>query len=132
MSLSATGAYLKYLREVAGISRLALSKKVDTSDSQIIRIEQGQETRGSLLAKIIKEIDANPDDVIELLISDEYIVEDGINRAKLWVEKRKPKSNGQVVIHPDVQTLVSRMTEYELGRWVALGERMIEERNKAR
>jgi transcriptional regulator with XRE-family HTH domain len=130
MSLSATGAYLKHLREVAGISRLALSKKVNTSDSQIIRIEQGQETRGSLLAKIIKEVNANPDDVVELLVSDDYTVEDGVSRAKLWIEKRKPKQKGQIVIHPDVQSLVSIMTEYELGRWVAAGERMIEERSK--
>ena len=130
MSLPALGAYLKRLREDAGLSRLGLSKLVNTSDSQIIRIEQGQETRGSLLAKIIKVLNANPEDVVNLLVSSDYTAEDGVYRAELWIEKRKPASNGQLVIHPDVQSLVARMTEYELGRWVALGERMLEERAK--
>lgn len=130
MSLPATGAYLKRLREDAGLSRLGLSKKVDTSDSQIIRIEQGQETRGSLLARIIRVLEANPGDVIELLASSDYTVDDGVRLANIWIEKRKPNPENQLAIHPDVQNLISRMTEYELGRWVALGERMVEERSR--
>ena len=130
MSLTATGAYLKRLREEAGFSRLGLSKKVCTSDSQIIRIEQGQETRGSLLAKIVKVLDANPNDIIEMLVSDTFSDDDGRIRAELWIEKRKTKPYGQIEIHPDVLGLITQMGDYELGRWVLMGERMLEERGK--
>lgn len=129
MSLPATGAYLKRLREDAGMSRLALSKKVETSDSQIIRIESGQETRGSLLAKIIKVLKANADDVIDLLTSPDYTAEHGTARAEAWIKKRQ-QVHGTMVVHPDVESLLQRLTEYELGRWVEVGERIIKERSK--
>jgi len=132
MSLQATGAYLKRLREEAKLSRLSLSKKVATSDSQIIRIEEGQETRASLLARIIRVLQASPEDVIDLLTSPDYSGADGIKRAELWIEKRKPNTNGTIDVHPDVVNIVSRLTDYELGRWVSLGERIIEERSKNR
>jgi transcriptional regulator with XRE-family HTH domain len=130
MSLIATGAYLKRLREEAKLSRLALSKQVNTSDSQIIRIEQGQETRGSLLAMLVKTLNASPDDIIELLVSEKYAESDGISFAELWIEKRKPRDISSQEVHPDILNLISRLTDYELGRWVSLGERIIEERKK--
>jgi transcriptional regulator with XRE-family HTH domain len=130
MSLIATGAYLKRLREEAKISRLALSKQVGTSDSQIIRIEQGQETRGSLIAKIVKTLNASPDDVIDLLVFDDYTQDDGLRRAELWIDKRNPKTTMQQNIHPDILSVISRLTDFELGRLSAFGERMIEERSK--
>lgn len=130
MSLTATGAYIKRLREEARISRLALSKQVGTSYSQIIRIESGQETRGSLLAMIVKTLNASPDDVIDLLASSDYTNEDGIQRAEVWIEKRKPKSTAQNDIHPDILNVISRLTDFELGKLAAFGERMIEERTR--
>jgi transcriptional regulator with XRE-family HTH domain len=132
MSLVATGSYLKRLREEARISRLALSKQVGTSDSQIIRIEQGQETRGSLLAMMVKALNASPDDIIDLLASMDYTQEDGLQRAELWIERRKPRTPIQQDIHPDVLSVISRLTEFELGRLAAFGERIIEERTKTR
>lgn len=132
MTLQAVGAYLQRLREEARISRHALAKKVETSDSQIIRIEQGQETRFSLLVMIIKTVDANIDDVIELTLSTDNTTEDGIQRAELWIQSRTNKPKAQTSLHPDVVNLLSRLTDYELGRWVLLGERIIEERNKGR
>lgn len=132
MSLTATGAYLKRLREEAKLSRLALSKQVSTSDTQIMRIEQGQETRGSLLAMIIKTLNASPGDVIDLLSSEDYSSDDGTQRAELWIEKRKPQSLAQKDIHPDILSVISRLTDFELGRLAAFGERMIEERTRSR
>lgn len=132
MSLVATGSYLKRLREEAKLSRLALSKQVGTSDSQIIRIEQGQETRGSLIALIVKTLNASPDDIIDLLVSTDYTQEDGLNRAELWIEKRKPRVLVNNNIHPDILNVISQLTDFELGRLSAFGERMIEERSKTR
>ena len=132
MTLHAAGAYIQRLREEAKISRHALSKRVNTSDSQIIRIEQGRETRASLLFMIMKEVNANPEDVMLLLLSPSSTIEDGVMRAERWIEVRKKATETEKAIHPDVFNVASRLTEYELGRWVALGERIIEERTKER
>lgn len=131
MTLQAAGAYLQRLREEAKISRHALAKMVKTSDSQIIRIEQGeQETRFSLLALIIRAVNAKADDVIDLLLSLDNTVIDGRQRAEHWIEQRRLKADRNVLPHPDVLNLLERLTDYELGRWVALGERLIEERDR--
>ena len=130
MTLESAGAYLQRLREEARISRHAMSKKAATSDSQIIRIEQGQETRFSLLAVIIRVLEANADDVIDLILSYDSTVKDGVDRAELWIEKRKSNKKGVTTIHPDVLGLITQMGDYELGRWVLMGERMLEERGK--
>jgi transcriptional regulator with XRE-family HTH domain len=133
MTLEAVGSYLQRLREEAKISRHALSKRVETSDSQIIRIEQeGLDTRVSLFFKIIHEVDANPDDVMELLLSPTSTVEDGRQMADLWITKRKQLSGEETSIHPDILDLVSQLTEYELGKWVMLGQRIIEDRSNLR
>jgi transcriptional regulator with XRE-family HTH domain len=125
MTLQAAGAYIQRLREEARITRHALAKRVNTSDSQVIRIEQGeQETRFSLLALIIRAVDANADDIIDLLLLPDNTSSDGILRADQWIQQRKPKKNGTLEPHPDVLSLLSRLTDYELGRWVALGERL--------
>lgn len=132
MTLQAAGAYLQRLREEAHITRHALAKKVSTSDSQIIRIEQGdQETRFSLLASIIRTLDANANDVIDLLLAIDNTPADGIRRAELWLKEKSPPQTHIPNVHPDVLSLLDRLTEYELGRWVSLGERIIEERNKS-
>lgn len=132
MTLHAAGAYIQRLREEAKISRHALSKRVKTSDSQIIRIEQGQETRASLLFMIMKEVSANPEDMMSLLLSASSTVEDGVIYAERWIETRRKITDTDKSIHPDVFNVAARLTEYELGRWVALGERIIEERSKER
>lgn len=81
---------------------------------------------------IIKVLHANPEDVIELLVSEGYSEDDGKIRAEEWIEKRKPKEQSHKDIHPDILSVITRMSEYELGRWVSLGERIIEERSKTR
>ena len=130
MTLQAAGAYLQRLREEANITRHAMAKRVGTSDSQIIRIEQGQETRYSLLSMIIKVVDASSDDVVELALSSDNTTEEGIRRAELWIEKRGKEKEGKAVVHPDVIRLISQMTDYDLGRWVSAGQRLLEERMK--
>jgi transcriptional regulator with XRE-family HTH domain len=130
MSLEATGAYLKRLREEARLSKLGLSRMVHTSDSQIIRIESGNETRGSLLANIIRVLGANPEDVVLLLSSDEYTAEDGVNLAEGWIKRRNLEHVSKSEIHPDVRELISRMTDYYLGRWVSEGKKLLEEQMK--
>lgn len=135
MSLVALGAYLRRLREAPGMSRLSLSRKVKASDSLLLRIEDGAETRGSLLAAIIRALNADADDVVDLLLDDTAIAQDGINRANRRLEWLRQEalvatSKGNGLIQADIQSLTERMTEYELGKWVILGEKLIEDRTR--
>jgi transcriptional regulator with XRE-family HTH domain len=132
MTLKATGAYLTTLRKHARLSRLAFSKQINTSDSNLMRIEQGnQEAGGTLLATIIRKLDANPVDVIDLLLLEDATEQDGISKAENWIEARNGKQQGRS-LHPDIVKLASQMSDYELGRWVSIGERLIEESRRAK
>lgn len=129
MSKVAVGAYFLRLREEARLSRLALARQIGTGDAQLLRIENGeQETRGSLIAALTHALDASPQDVLELYLLPNDTLEDGRKRAEQLIASRlRP---GRSEVHPDVLHLVEQMTEYELGRWVALGERMVEARRR--
>lgn len=132
MTLKAAGAYIVRLRKEAKLSRLAFAKLVDTSDSNMMRIEQGrQEAGGILLAQIIRKLDANPNDVIDLLLLEGAGAEEGNARAEEWIRIRDGKSKTNT-LHPDVLKIASQMTDYDLGRWVSFGERLLEESKKAR
>jgi transcriptional regulator with XRE-family HTH domain len=132
MTLKAAGAYFTRLRKDARLSRLAFSKEVNTSDSNLMRIEQGNQEAGSILvATIIRKLEANPIDVIDLLLLEDATEQDGIDRAEAWLEVRSGKQQGGN-LHPDIVKLASQMSDYELGRWVSMGERLIEENRRAK
>jgi transcriptional regulator with XRE-family HTH domain len=130
MTLKATGAYIVRLRKEAKLSRLALAKLVNTSDSNLMRIEQGiQEAGGMLLALIIRNLNANPVDVINLLLMEDANEEYGTKIADEWIEIRDNKQQ-RTGIHPDILKLSSQLSDYDLGRWVSTGERFLEESKK--
>lgn len=132
MTLKAAGAYIVRLRRDAKLSRLAFAKLLGTSDSNMMRIEQGdQEARSILLAQIIRTLSANADDMMDLLLSEQADEKEGIERAEEWIRKRG-RQDASSQLHPDVLRLVAEMSEYELGRWVSSGERLIEERKRSR
>jgi hypothetical protein len=117
------------------MSRLSLARKVGASDSLLLRIEDGAETRGSLLAALIRALNADADDVVDLLNDPNATEEDGVRRAdqriQMLSKRQEVLSPGQgTQIQGELQSLIARMTEYELGKWVILGERLVEEREK--
>ena len=68
--MTAVGAYIRELREVRGLSRADLAARVKTHESQIYRIEKGeQDSRGSLLFAIIEALQGNVQDVYQLMRS---------------------------------------------------------------
>jgi hypothetical protein len=50
--------------------------------------------------------------------------------ATLWLDKQQEEalSYDQSSVHPEVQSLLMRLTDFEMGKWVAFGERLIQER----
>lgn len=69
-ALTAVGAYLQYLRDGLGMSRVELAGKVKTNESQIIRIEAGTiDTRSSLLFAIIDAVRGDPNHIRRLMNS---------------------------------------------------------------
>lgn len=124
--MRAAGAYLRIMREHLGISQAEVSRRIKASPSQVHRIEEGPgETRATLVAAMAVAVDADPEDVIRILADERITEEKGIELARVRIRSR---SNGDViapVIHPEVIDLAAQMTEFQLGKWVALGERII-------
>ena len=128
MSLKATAAYIKFLRERAGLSQAELARRTHTSSSQISRLEDaGGEVRASLMARIIRALEANPDDVISLLVDDKASEDTGQRLAATWHERRLSAPQATRTVHPEILAIAMRMTEFQLGKWVALGERILKE-----
>jgi transcriptional regulator with XRE-family HTH domain len=131
MSLKASGAYLQHLREHTGLSRAELAEKLSTSPSQVFRIEEGKgETRGSLLAAFIRNVNGSAEDVVNLLLNSRASAEEGVRAAEIWLGSQQPTHIYRSTVHPDVADLAGRLSDYELGRWVAFGQRLLDERSK--
>lgn len=68
----AVGMYLRTLREGQHLSRAAIATLVGTHESQIVRIEAGdQDTRGSQLMKIVAAVKGSLDHVMQLMLDDQ-------------------------------------------------------------
>lgn len=129
MSLNATAAYLKYLRERAGMSQAELARRTYTSSSQINRMEDAKgEVRASLMARIVLVLDANPVDIINLLADEKATEDSGQKLAETRYRQRSEASNGlPIAVRPEIVSLASQMSEFQLGKWVALGEKILKE-----
>lgn len=129
MSLKAAGAYLQRLRENKGLSRAEIAKLTQTSASQIFRIEEGKgESRASLVAGFTRAVNGGAEDVFSLLLNPHATADDGLNLAELRIIRGDQAL--PLLVHPEVASVASRLTDYDLGKWVALGERLIEERKQ--
>ena len=97
----------------------------------MMRIEQGdQEPRGALLGLIVRKLNANADDLFDLFLNSDIDEQEGIERAESWIDKRTTSKSKSQEMYPDIQGLISKMSDYDLGKWVSVGERMLEERTK--
>lgn len=82
--LAAVGAYLRFLREVAGISVAEIADKVGIDPSQIWRIEKGKsDARSSILFRFIKAVNGSPEDVARLINNAKATAPEGEALARL-------------------------------------------------
>jgi transcriptional regulator with XRE-family HTH domain len=88
MSLVAVGAYLQTLRDLHRIPRAEVAQGANTSESQILRIERGdQETRSSVLFSFNRIVEGDFDQLSQLLLQEDATLEDGVAAAKRWFTK---------------------------------------------
>jgi transcriptional regulator with XRE-family HTH domain len=93
----AIGTYIRTLREAKRMSRGELGSRVNTSVSQLVRLENGeQDTRSVLLAVIVKELEGDFRDVSELLLNEQATAEDGKRMARERIQKNKEPGNQSV------------------------------------
>lgn len=72
MSLSAVGSYLQERRKFVRMSRQEVADLIGTSESQVERIEAGAiDTRGSLLFKMAKVVQASLRHIADLLTDEQ-------------------------------------------------------------
>lgn len=92
----AIGTYIRTLREAKRMSRGDLGSRVNTSVSQLVRLENGeQDTRSVLLAAIVKEVEGDFRDVSELLLNEQATAEDGKSMARERIQANKEPSKHQ-------------------------------------
>jgi transcriptional regulator with XRE-family HTH domain len=83
MPTNAAGAYIRTLREKRNLTREVIADRAGTSVSQLVRIESGeQETRGSLLLRIVAAVDGDARHIAELLLSETATSDDGRDLAE--------------------------------------------------
>ena len=86
MSLIAAGAYLWALRFARHLSRRDVAVYFNTSDSQIERIERGEnDTRGSMLFGFLQLVKGSPTHLMQLLLDTDATQEDGRRLAEEWL-----------------------------------------------
>jgi transcriptional regulator with XRE-family HTH domain len=128
--MKAAGAYLRAMRENLGISQAEVARRIKVASSQIHRIEEGPgETRATVVAAVAIAVKAEPEDIVKLLADANATEQMGIDLAKLRISSRYggPSLTSLVNVHPEIVNISSKMTDFQLGKWVALGERLLGE-----
>jgi transcriptional regulator with XRE-family HTH domain len=110
MSLTAVGAYLRTLREARHLSRAKLAALAGTHESQIERIEKGdQDTRGSLLVAIVQSVGGNLSQIGRLLLMEAATAEDGRQIAQGWLAELEQRASPPgATSAPDAQVAALR------------------------
>lgn len=84
----AAGAYIRSVREGRGMTRAELASLLETTETQLFRVESGQQdTRGSSLMRIVSAIGANIKHVYDLLMDESSTAEDGQRLAMQWLSR---------------------------------------------
>jgi transcriptional regulator with XRE-family HTH domain len=128
--MKATGTYLRVMRENLGISQAEVARRINVSSSQVHRIEEGPgETRATLVAAVSVAVQAAPEDIIRLLADANATDETGRELAKYRISSRLGIQSTPIPtpVHPEITNLASKMTDFQLGKWVASGERILGE-----
>ena len=86
MSVPATAAYFRVLRETAGKSRAKLAAELGVSEMSIWRIEEeGQEPKAELLTGLVRALKARWEDVEYLLSKKTFGEAEGTRLAQEWL-----------------------------------------------
>jgi DNA-binding XRE family transcriptional regulator len=84
MSMTGVGAYIRTLREKQGITRAWLAEQVDTSDTSLYRIENGQQQPGlELMLGIIQHVRGSVGDIRHLLRDENAREDEGRQLAEI-------------------------------------------------
>lgn len=125
----AVGAYIRVLREGRGLSRAELASAIGTHESQLYRIEKGdQDSRGSLLFTIIKELRGDIQDVYRLMTAANASADEGRQLAdRVQDQLRQAESEGER--HQVLQRLIADMeaNPQKLDQLIGYGARLLEE-----
>lgn len=128
MGVKALGAYLKYFRKQRGLSLTDIADDLDTSSSQIYRVEEGQvDARATLIAGMTSVLKAAPLDVFFLLLLPSDDPSEGERLAIFRLEHIEP-DDGKV--HPEIKAIALQMTDFDLGKWAEMGSKLLAERNR--
>jgi len=131
--MKAAGAYLRAMREKLGISQAEVARRINVSSSQVHRIEEGPgETRASLVAAMAVAVEADPEDVIKLLADKSSTEEVGLKTAQYRIKNRNHDISipPTLTVHPEIADIASKMTDFQLGKWVSAGQHILEEQMK--
>ena len=113
--MNAAGAYIRTLRERRSLTRDVVADRAGTSVSQLVRIESGeQETRGSLLLRIVAAVQGDARHVAELLLSETATVEHGRELAEAMLQVIEETGARSYLRTPDDVADLIRYFEEEL------------------
>jgi transcriptional regulator with XRE-family HTH domain len=88
MTMIAAGMYIRTLRTAQGFSRADVAALTGTHESQVQRIENGeQETRSSLMVRIVRVVGGDIGQVATLLLDECATAEDGQRYAEAWQQR---------------------------------------------
>jgi transcriptional regulator with XRE-family HTH domain len=132
MGLKAVGEYLRLLREHRGFSLTDLAAMVATSASQIWRIENAKsETRLAQVAQVCVLVGGEWEHIFTLLQEEKDSIELAHRLAEQVITQVPPDpSSDRMSLFPEVQSMAKSLSDFELGKWVAAGERIISERSR--
>lgn len=135
MSIQAAGSYLRVLREARGISRDAVARAANTSESQIVRIELGkQETRSSMLLTFVQLVGGSAEELAVLLLNTAADAAVGEQHARSWLALTTPAPSSDAS-RTRVATLIQIIGDLRadisaLDKLIGYGTRLRDERRE--
>lgn len=115
MNLEATGAYLSELRRTRGYTQVQVGNAIGISDEMVWRVEKGRgETSGSMLLRMISFLEGSYEQVVQLMETPSITAEDAREKARLWVEHSKVKTD-KLPGSDDASRLVEVALDYTFG-----------------
>lgn len=113
MGLIAAGAYIRTLRDALGLRLEDVAAAANTSESQVSRIENGeQETRGSLLLAIVRAVRGRAEHIQDLILDNTLTAEDGKKKAQEWFTRAEVVAGEEARQMTD-EELVARLGELD-------------------
>lgn len=129
------GIYLRELRqELRPGGRPAFARDLKTDDSQIERVEGGQDTRTSFLFTFARAVNADLKDIDRLLLSnDNDIVEQEVARALARARVKEVRTMGETKVLDEQDRVLKELIDalrahpHKMGEWIGYGKRLLDE-----